>query len=181
MRSGDLVNYLQNGAGEVPGDQFSGLQQGNTPVEAGGLPPPNANSPMMPPPPMGGGPTNDPLNNSTGPRELHPASPTTPDVSRRGAGGPAPEQPDVQGTPGRPSAPTPVAGMPPVPFTPLAPTDPQLLTQPQVGRPDLPNTPMFGSAGGALGGGMGVPGAMSTTASDNPDISQLLQMLMGKQ
>lgn len=181
MRPSDLVDYLQQGAGQVPGDPYSGLQLGNAPTEGG--------APAM------GGDTNGGLNNATGPRELHPAAPQTPggapDVHRvdpqqppSGGAGAAPPPGNTSATPTRSQAPQPSVSLPPTPFQPLEPSmSPDQAAAPQVGRVNpgmggMPGNHLFGKAGGLLGGGMGVPGSV-TGEQPQPDLSQLIQMLLG--
>jgi len=67
-------------------------------------------------------------------------------------------------TPSQPSAPSPVASQPPAPFTPMAGG-----MVPTVGRM------LFGRAGGLLGGGLGVPGAIGDEGGE--DISALMELL----
>jgi hypothetical protein len=75
-------------------------------------------------------------------------------------------------TPSRPDAPTPVASQPPAPFMPM-----NAGMQPTAGRM------LFGRAGGLMGGGLGVPGALGgqESGTDADALATLLKMLGGGQ
>ncbi len=91
--------------------------------------------------------------NTERPREMPAPQPGPGSVTRRSAA-----------TPSQPSAPSPVASQPPAPFTPMAGG-----MVPTVGRM------LFGRAGGLLGGGLGVPGAIGDEGGE--DISALMELL----
>ena len=125
--------------------------------------------------PMGGPQVNAPTGeegNPEIPRELPNEgpgvpvpTPAPPIVSRRttGTGMGTGTEGGAQGAPPLPMAPSPVAMQPPAPFTPMA-----YGNRPTMGRM------LFGKAGGLLGGGLGVPGAMS---DEGLDVDALLEML----
>lgn len=111
--------------------------------------------------------------NRQGPRDAAPPPPAPPQAGPGPGPGPAPH-----GAPQRPMEPQPIAMSPPQPFTPMAsslsPTQ-TVSTQPggSITRRGLgPSPGLLGSAGGLLGGGLGVPGQ-----SGRDDMGPLLAML----
>lgn len=88
-----------------------------------------------------------------------------PDVQRVGA----------QATPSMPTSPSPAAMGAPQPFTPIASgATPSAMAGVQ--RVSM-NSPLFGRAGGLLGGGVGIQHGNALEAETNPDVQRLLQML----
>jgi hypothetical protein len=124
-------------------------------------PPTSSIEPVAPPQKFDGG-----AGNAYRPLELHPDAgglPTQPLESPR----------TVVGTPSRPQEPTPIAGQPPQPFSPM----PSPITRRGIstGGPNSQSSSLLGKAGGLLGGGLGVPGAMGGQGSN--DISDLIANL----
>ena len=148
----------------------------------GGVGPPLPGvGPPLPPPKLGQG------RETQTPRERQPALPTrrlepsaAPMPIQRSAMAPQmPKEPTPQAGAARLAAPSlplnPMAAPPGAP--PLASPAPRSLALPMGGGGGR-GTPMFGKAGGLLGGGFGVPGG---GAGGDDDILQILQMLLGGQ
>lgn len=112
------------------------------------------------------GPTSGPVGNPQGPRD-RPGGGAPPTINQPGGISQDPSRP----TPSMPASPTPVASEPPRPFTPMDPTmTPPETTQPTgitrrtvPGSPSMQSPNLLGSAGGLLGGGLGVPGQAGGT------------------
>ncbi len=104
----------------------------------------------LPPTPMPG--------TGTRPRDL-----PAPDPGAVGQAGPSASP--SRATPSQPTEPSPVASLPPAPFAPM-----QAGMQPTMGRM------LFGRAGGLLGGGIGVPGALGDEGS-SPEADALMLLM----
>lgn len=198
-------DYQDSTSDPTDGDNFPASnapappQQSQAPTTASGTPDPNSN----------GGPVSAPTDASAqSPRERQPDIPfpvnaprtPTPPSAEAQLGGQMNAQGGIsapgggaQQTPQMPDSPSPIAAGPPAPFTPLPqPSPSSLVSSASSFSPassaavfgSSPTTqPLFGAAGGLLGGGIGLPGGDKgplTNPTGNGDLLTSLLALLAQ-